>query len=289
MVLIASLPLCPLVVQTPWHFSIGMFIGVLGFLGVVVPLLREKVGPREKAFWTAVLVILLCLEVRSIHLDQIQHDRDQHFAECESQQRFEQTIRESQQHFDETIVGVEKVFESTKSAASAAKQAANAAAEGVAGLTGADSYVSIMPQLYPYLEDPNNGFVWLLTSVTGRHTVWDVHVVMSEVPLTRESATKRKAENYAVGDVSGTYMSTLTGSPIQPSKAKINYYFFEISSRSPFISQTLALRFNQAFARWEYKVLIRRSRQPAMTLRKMQIIKSAPIWLEVPSVRLSPQ
>ena len=101
---------CPEVQRVPWHLSIGMFIGVLGFLGVVVPLARERMGRKEKAMWTAMLAVLLYFELRSIHLDQVQHDREQAFAHCEQLQSFNQiatalstSIKDSQQQFDATM------------------------------------------------------------------------------------------------------------------------------------------------------------------------------------------
>jgi hypothetical protein len=51
-----------------WHPLVGFFIAILGLLGVLVPFLREHIGKREKALWTAVFCLLLLLEFRSMYL-----------------------------------------------------------------------------------------------------------------------------------------------------------------------------------------------------------------------------
>jgi hypothetical protein len=51
-----------------WHPPVGLFIAILGVVGVVVPWLREHIGKREKAFWTFTFCLLLFLEIRSLHL-----------------------------------------------------------------------------------------------------------------------------------------------------------------------------------------------------------------------------
>jgi hypothetical protein len=45
-------------------------------------------GPTEKAAWTLVMFILLGLELRTLHLDRNEHDREQAHAECEQIERF---------------------------------------------------------------------------------------------------------------------------------------------------------------------------------------------------------
>jgi hypothetical protein len=104
---------CPAIQPVAWHLSVGDGIGILGFLGVVAPLIREHMGRREKAIWTAVMAVLLYGELRSIRLDQIQHDREQAFADCQQLRSFKQiengieaSIKNSQQQFQETISGL---------------------------------------------------------------------------------------------------------------------------------------------------------------------------------------
>ena len=93
---------CQAVQPVAWHLSVGIGIGILGFLGVVVPLVREHMGKKEKAIWTALLAILLILELRSIRLDEIQHDREQAFVACEQQHSFQEITDQANTNFDAT-------------------------------------------------------------------------------------------------------------------------------------------------------------------------------------------
>ncbi len=47
----------------------GVFIGMLALLGVVVPIVRERIGPREKAVWTAAFFVLLILELFAVYAE----------------------------------------------------------------------------------------------------------------------------------------------------------------------------------------------------------------------------
>ena len=97
----------------------GIWIGILGLLGVVVTLVRDpkEIGKREKAIWIALLFAFLFLEMKSVYQDRNEHDE----AERQSRERSEQnfgaiangvqgainglniTIAEGRKHFDETV------------------------------------------------------------------------------------------------------------------------------------------------------------------------------------------
>jgi hypothetical protein len=61
-----------------WHPWPGLFIAILGFVAVVVPLFRDltKIGKAERAMWTVVVFVLLCLEVRSLKLQAQDFEQD---------------------------------------------------------------------------------------------------------------------------------------------------------------------------------------------------------------------
>jgi hypothetical protein len=98
-----------------------VYIGILGFLGVVVPLIRDlaKMGKREKAFWTFMTFALLLLELKSVYQDRKEHDSEQSKARAEQLAEFgkiargiDTTIAENQHHFDATMsrfVGVTRL------------------------------------------------------------------------------------------------------------------------------------------------------------------------------------
>ena len=73
-----------------WYPPVGIFIAILGVVGIVVPLVRDlaKMSKWEKAGWTAVMFILMGLEIRSIYLDRKAHDLEQKNARAELLQNF---------------------------------------------------------------------------------------------------------------------------------------------------------------------------------------------------------
>ena len=138
---------CPAAQPVAWHLSVGVGIGILGFLGVVVPLVREHIGRREKAIWTALLAILLLLELRSIHLDQIQHDRELAFAACEQLHSFQKlagtldsTAAASKAQYESTIGQVNGVLGKTQTIAGIAEQ-------NLENVTGGKSFGFVVPQV----------------------------------------------------------------------------------------------------------------------------------------------
>jgi hypothetical protein len=95
-----------------WPPPVGVFIAILGLLGIVVPFIRDlgKMGKREKAIWTAVMFALLVLEIRSIYADRSAHDREQATARAEQLKHFKEVgdgitkaIDESQKQFEATM------------------------------------------------------------------------------------------------------------------------------------------------------------------------------------------
>lgn len=95
-----------------WYPPVGVFIAILGVLGIVVPLIRDlaKMGKWEKAIWTFVMFALMGLEIRSIYLDRTAHDIEQDKARAEQLQHFNEigegikgAVAESQKQFDATM------------------------------------------------------------------------------------------------------------------------------------------------------------------------------------------
>ena len=72
-----------------WHPPIGVFISLLAIVGVLVPWFRGEAGKREKAFWTFLMFLFVGLEIRTLYLDQTQHDREQEFARCQQLESFQ--------------------------------------------------------------------------------------------------------------------------------------------------------------------------------------------------------
>lgn len=124
------------------HPPVGVWIGVLGFLGVLAALIRDatKIGRREKAAWVFVMFALLLLEIKSVYQDRNEHDKEQ----AETRQRetnsfatiaegINHTIEMSAQQFDATMKRSDSVI-------GLQRQSLNDLAGTVKTLTGDESY-----------------------------------------------------------------------------------------------------------------------------------------------------
>jgi hypothetical protein len=69
-----------------WPFCPGVFIAILGFMAAAVTF-REKPGPREKAVWIFVFLLLMCGEVWMMGLDRDKHDADEKQARGDAVQQ----------------------------------------------------------------------------------------------------------------------------------------------------------------------------------------------------------
>jgi hypothetical protein len=173
-------------VPVPWHLSVGVGIGILGFVGVIVPLIREKVGPREKALWTVVLLALLLIEIRSIHLDQVQHDREQALATCQQLHSFQGIATTLSKAIDQN----QKEFESTVSHLDAV---AGLTQRSVSSIVGGNSFCYTEFLYYT----PYDG-LHPLTIAHGKYPLYDVNVRIVDlaVPFPKTNAGGNTPEKF---------------------------------------------------------------------------------------------
>src|ERR1700761_3574381 len=88
---------CPILVEPwwNWHPPVGVFIGLLAVVGVLIPWFKgDNVHPRERMWWSILMVGCFVLELRTIYLDQSQHDHEQQHSRCEETAEFESVIRQ---------------------------------------------------------------------------------------------------------------------------------------------------------------------------------------------------
>jgi hypothetical protein len=158
-----------------WHPLVGVWIGILGLLGVVVALTRDptKIGRREKAAWILIMTVLLLLEIKSVYQDRNEHDREQADARERETKSFEaiangisSTIQQSQQHFDATMAKSDQLTKLSQ--------------EGLANVTGGDSYAYIEAGIgsRPPFQ--------LIVSVRGKHAVHNLLVSIQTLPKAGE-------------------------------------------------------------------------------------------------------
>jgi hypothetical protein len=124
-----------------WYPPVGVFIALLGVLGIVVPLIRDlaKMGKWEKAIWTFVMFALMLLEIRSIYLDRRAHDVEQATARAEQLQ-----------HFNEIGEGIKGAVAESQKQFAATMQRSNSILGGVSEsikiATGGDGYCWLVPE-----------------------------------------------------------------------------------------------------------------------------------------------
>jgi hypothetical protein len=103
-----------------WHPPVGVWIGVLGLLGVIVPLIRDinKIGRREKAAWTFIMFWLLLLEMKSVYQDRNEHDIQQAKDRVREENNFQSiangiqgSIADSARNFTATMGETNEVLE----------------------------------------------------------------------------------------------------------------------------------------------------------------------------------
>jgi hypothetical protein len=89
----------PIVHAWRWHPPVGVYIGILGLVAVLVPLLRERLGRKEKAIWTGIMFVLLLLEIKSIYQDNY-----------ERQEQLNTTLANMQKIFSEITGGDSYIY-----------------------------------------------------------------------------------------------------------------------------------------------------------------------------------
>ncbi len=279
---------CPVIVQAwwNWHPPVGSWIALLAFFGVIVPWLfrpLEKMGRGEKAFWTVVMLAFLGLEIRTLYLDRDEHDRGQAHVECEQLERFrtiagglQSSIDTSKQQYSSTIDHVNAVLDKTQEAASAAE-------EGIASMTGTDSYLLAIPQhSFPPTPANQDTFGFSISPV-GKHIVWDGEVSESEGVLD-DSFYSRPQKVVELKPISNSRMSGL-GITIQPSKEKENWYAFGFSSRATAGGENLQIRFNKESGKWEFRFWLYRMKSGTKKPQPPVLVKQED-WKDIPSPML---
>ena len=152
-----------------WHPSVGVWIGILGLLGVVVPLIRDlaKIGKGEKAAWTLVMFALLLLEIKSVYQDRSEHDREQ--AQARSEQLSE---------FGKIADGINKTIDASKQQFEATMTRSDTIVSGVSNSiktqTGGDSFAFVT-----FTPEPNQQFLIAITS-HGKYPLREVNVTLMD-------------------------------------------------------------------------------------------------------------
>src|SRR5437868_7148035 len=166
-----------------WHPPVGVWMGILGFLGVLVALIRDltKIGNREKATWIFIMFALLMLEMKSVYQDRNEHDQQQADARDRETKSFE-TIAE----------GITGAIRESDTNFAAVMQRSNRILVGVGDTikteTGGDSFafITFTPEQrnvqFGQLAAPAGTGPYFLVSITshGKYPLKDIHATMMD-------------------------------------------------------------------------------------------------------------
>jgi hypothetical protein len=225
-----------------WHPPVGVFIAILALLGVLVPLLREKIGKREKAVWTALMFALLLMELRSIQLD---HD-DQLKARQKQDEQFsaiagglKDTVTTAQQQFQTTMNRMERL--------------ASLSNKNIDAVTGGNGfvYVDIMP---PPVDQDGVSFV---AFVKGSNNIREVRYAMQEGCSPHEPTAAEFNDTLAgrigslkkLPDMAPTLAENLNIVK-HPPRTSVTCYLVEVFALNGAVHETLNVRFDPSKNRW---------------------------------------
>jgi hypothetical protein len=172
-----------------WHPPVGSCVALVGVVGVLIPWLKgEGMGRRERAFWSALMIILTVVELWSIRRDQKERDAEQAFARCEEQHSFEgvlngltEGIQKSKAQYSSTITHVDGVLEKTQ-------QVAGTAQTNLDEVVGKGSHPCVVPDTIAM--DPDNPIIPLNIWNTGKNVLTGVDLFFDDIPLNVDGPVK---------------------------------------------------------------------------------------------------
>ncbi|MGA8438329.1 MAG: hypothetical protein WB762_10865 [Candidatus Sulfotelmatobacter sp.] len=234
-----------------WHPPVGVWIGTLGLLGVLVPLIRDinKIGRREKAIWTFIMFSLLLLEIKSVYQDRNEHDKQQSEARARQAASFTEiadgingAITLSQQQFHTTIQQQSEQFDATMSKAE----------ENLNHVTGGNSYPVI--EMIPVPMENTTNKLRLSLSITGKNPLYDVVVTMRKLPLPKTVSLTGFVTTGTQPDIIPEFSEPSVSStqahllpvPIEPSMSGQSDYQLSTSARNGSFTEKLHVRYSGA-------------------------------------------
>lgn len=152
-----------------WHPPVGVWIGILGLLGVLVPFFRDlaRIGRHERALWTVVMFALLLLEIKSVYQDRNEHDLQQAEARERETKNFERIAK----GITEAIDVSDKNFAETMNRSNLILAGVR---DTIKTQTGGDSFAFVT-----FTPEPNQQFLIAITS-HGKYPLRDIHVTMMD-------------------------------------------------------------------------------------------------------------
>lgn len=225
----------------------GVWIGILGLLGVIVTLVRDpkEISRGEKAIWIVVLFTLLLLEMKSVYQDRNEHDE----AERQSRERSEQnfsaiangvqgaidrlntTIEEGRKHFDATM---------------------NLEREGIDQITGGKSYIVV--DAVPNPHRPEDDELALSIAICAKC----VDSVSARIYMTKASPALTPYHEPPIFEGTIDSNGQYAKEKIKPDTVGTTGYAIRVRARNRPTTEALEVRFNWKEREWESSWIISR-------------------------------
>jgi len=129
--------------------------------------------------------------------------------------------------------------------------------EALDRMTGGESYLLLQPSPS---KSPDGDELSLQALDIGKYTLWDVLVEWEEnEPIPPGDFLKNYSpQRVILGSVSSTYISSLPGVILRPSRDRENRYTFRVFSRNMPTIEQLFIKFDRTSNQWEYSYWISR-------------------------------
>src|SRR5579859_3114958 len=171
-----------------WHPPVGVYIAVLGVLGILVPFFRDitKIEKGEKALWTLVMVVLVLLEIKSIYQDRNEHDREQADARAEQLKQFSDIASRMDKSLEESEASRQRSDEQFEATIDRTNKIFGEVGDSMKMQTGCDSFAYITftqePGYVQFNQFSNPSGPWFLVSITshGKYPLKEIHATLMD-------------------------------------------------------------------------------------------------------------
>lgn len=211
-------------------------------------------GRTEKAIWTLTLLVLLVLELRSITLDQQEHDEIQAKVQCEELN-----------HFDEIAQGVTNATSHVDTVLKTTQDVASLAKENLESITGGKSFAYVVPVtvLSPILPENYNMSWNIMNDGPDILTGVSVSVVRVTKEASNESGSGESTEagsSTSIGSLAPRSRMTVPNASVSTrllrSRQNMAHYFAVMTAQNGSTREDIYFRLAASGKGWAYRIRV---------------------------------
>ena len=275
----------------------GWAVALLALAAALMSI-HQGMGDRQKIIWIAVMGLCFVTEIRAIIKDRqeatalalkersaqdlaFKQILDQEIADFKvTESTLKDANKKSQEHFETTINAANEVL-------AKAKVAAKEASEGVANLTGGDSYVVVFPVFISVQEGTNVFRVFAqIGKNSERHILQDVTIMVRKMPIDDskwfssfvDQLKGKSSDNIAFGGTILPRVASPLSTTISPDPSSVTSYFINATTRSKSIIEVLQVRYIKSTDQWQYSYEVKEVLSPGVS-NKMKVLEvTEPFW-----------